>query len=367
MREGFKLAFEEIGNKIAGRGVQIIVGDTELKPDVGLTKTRKLVESDKVNILAGVLSSGTGYAIRDYVHENKIPLVLTVAGGVALTQQLRSPYIFRASFTNSQYIEPFGEWLSKGKGYRKVSILAGDYIAGYEEAGAFAQGFLTGGGEVLQEFYPALGTTDYAPYITAISSEADLVWAFFSGIDAIRFLTQYQEYGLKGKIDLAGNVALINEYVYPKVGDAALGVMGSAPRGDPQSPEFLRFQKAVRAKGVESTFFAENAYEGALFIIKALESVNGDIENTEAFLEALRGTKLTNTPGGTLSFDEFQDVIRDVHVLEVQKVDGKLQLVSVHVFPQTTEFWYMTPKEYMEKTPTYGKLKGKWAGRTKPM
>ena len=113
------------------------------------------------------------------------------------------------------------------------------------------------------------------------------MWAFFSGIDAVCFITQYREYGFNDKIPLTVNIAAINEYVYPQVGDAALGVIGNAPRNNPQSPEFIRFRDTVKTKGVGATFFAKSAYGGGLFIVKTLQAVNGKIKDKEGFLKEL--------------------------------------------------------------------------------
>ena len=98
LRDGFKLYLDEVGNKVAGREILFFNEDDEGKPEVGLVKTRKLVEKDQVHILAGIISSGVAYAVRDYVIEKKAPLVICCAGATKLTQEQRSPFIFRVSF-----------------------------------------------------------------------------------------------------------------------------------------------------------------------------------------------------------------------------------------------------------------------------
>src|SRR5262249_57463838 len=92
---GMKLAFEQRGNRIAGREVQLLVEDDEAKPDVGLTKVRKLIEQEKVAVLTGIVSSAVAYAVRGAVHDAKVPLVITMANSGGLTRDQRSPYIFR--------------------------------------------------------------------------------------------------------------------------------------------------------------------------------------------------------------------------------------------------------------------------------
>ncbi len=367
IREGLKLAFEETGNKIGGREIQIIAEDTEAKPDVALTKARKLVERDRVHLLGGVQNSGEALSVAGYVREQRIPWMITLAGVESLTQSARSPYIFRCSFTTAQYVRPFAEWLAKERHYRKAVLIAFDAVPGYEHIGNFSQAFLTGGGTILQEFYTKLGTTDYAPYLTAINREADLVFCMQGGMDSIHFLKQYQEYGLKNKIPLVGVIALTDEYVISQVGDASLGIVYVNPGGDLQSPRYVKFRNALKPKGVKATNFAELAYEGGLFFVKALQAINGNIEDKEAFLKALRAVKITDSPGGVLSFDEYQNIIRDLNVLEVRKIKGELQSAPIHVIRQSSQFLQYSPEEYMQKKIDFPGMKGKWVGRTSPM
>jgi branched-chain amino acid transport system substrate-binding protein len=127
LRDGFKLYLDEVGNKVAGREILFFNEDDEGKPEVGLVKMRKLVEKDQVHILAGIISSGVAYAVRDYVISKKVPLVICNAGATKLTQDQRSPFIFRSSFANGQQ-DLAGGWYAYAKmGVRKVIMMGSDY------------------------------------------------------------------------------------------------------------------------------------------------------------------------------------------------------------------------------------------------
>src|SRR3990170_1351572 len=145
LRDGFLLYFEEKGNTVSGRKVEIITEDTEGKPDVGLTKAKKLVERDGVKLLAGIISSGVAPPVAAYATEQKVPLIITNAGADALTKQATTPYVFRSSFSNSQNTHVVGEWAYK-KGYRRAVIMGADYGAGWDHAGGFAHTFTQAGG-----------------------------------------------------------------------------------------------------------------------------------------------------------------------------------------------------------------------------
>jgi len=150
--------------------------------------------------MTGIVSSSVAYALRDYIVENKIPLIWANAGAADLTRENGSKYIFRVSFANGQFEYPMGIYTYNELNFRKIVVLASDYAAGHEKAQGFMDGFKSQGGEIVQEIYPPLGTTDYSSYLTQITRDADAVWAFFSGSDAINFVQQYAEYGLKEKM-----------------------------------------------------------------------------------------------------------------------------------------------------------------------
>jgi branched-chain amino acid transport system substrate-binding protein len=343
LRDGFKLYLDEIGNKVAGRQIIFIDEDDEGKPEVGLVKAKKLVEKDQVHILAGIISSGVAYAVRDYVIASKVPLVITNAGANKLTQDQRSPFIFRTSFANGQQ-DLAGGWYAYAKlGARRVIMMGSDYAAGHEKGDGFKKAFQFMGGEVVEEIYPPLGTNDFAPYLAKITNyvgKVDRTWAFFAGSDAIRFVNQYQEYGLKEKLKLFCEEGVTDEANLPSQKDAALGIESYARYCiGYDSPENRKFVKEYRKKyNYDPGSLSEGGYVGAKFIVKALEAVKGKIENQEAFLKALRGVKF-EAPRGPIRFDEHQNVIFNTFIERVEKRDGKYNNEVVYVIPDVNQYW----------------------------
>jgi len=343
LRDGFKLYLDEVGNKVAGRQIIFIDEDSEGKPEVGLVKAKKLVEKDQVRILAGIISSGVAYALRDYVTEKKIPLVITNAGATKLTQEQRSPFIFRTSFANGQQ-DRAGGWYAYAKmGARKVIMIGSDYAAGHEKGDGFKKTFKFMGGEVIEEIYPPLGTNDFAPYLAKIANyvgKVDRTWAFFAGSDAIRFVNQYQEYGLKEKLKLFCEEGVTDEANLPSQKDAALGIESYARYCiGYDSPENKRFVTEYRKKyNYDPGSLSEGGYVGAKFIMKALDAVKGNIENQEAFLKALRSVKF-EAPRGPIRFDGDQNVIFNTFIERVEKKEGKYNNVVVDIIPDVDQYW----------------------------
>ncbi|MBI3015232.1 MAG: ABC transporter substrate-binding protein [Candidatus Tectomicrobia bacterium] len=347
MDNGFKLYLEEIKSQAGGRKIQLITEDTEAKPEIGPIKARKLVERDKVNILAGIIHSGVAYSIRDYVEANKIPLVITNAGAARLTAQDRSSYIFRVSFVNGQQDLAGGWYAYEKAGIRRVIAMAPDYSAGHEKAQGFLKTFKAAGGQVVAEIYPPLATQDFAPFLAQVTSKAgstDAVWAFFAGSDSIRFIKQYAEYGLKDKVKLFVLGDTVDDSFLPSIGDAALGIANYLHYATTlDTSENKKFVAAYRQKYNEDpSMFSEQGYVGARVIAEAIKAVKGNVENREQFLEALRQVQF-EAPRGPFKFDKFQNVIEPVYIRKVEKIGGKLQNVVTDKISDVDQFW--TPKK----------------------
>ena len=347
MDNGFRLYLEEIKSQVAGREIQFIAEDSEAKGDVGLTKARKLIERDQVHLLSGIIHSGVAYAIRGYVETTKIPLVITNAGAARLTAEDRSPYILRVSFANGQQ-DLAGGWYAYAKaGIRRVIMMYPDYSAGEEKAQGFSKTFKAAGGQVVADIRPPLGTPDFAPFLAQVSAKigtADAVWAFFAGSDAVRFVRQYAEFGLKERMKLFVLGDTVDDSFLPAIGDAALGIPNYLHYATTvESPENKKFVAAYRKKHNEDpSMFSEQGYVGARVIVEAIKSVEGKVENREKLLEALRQVRF-EAPRGPFRFDKFQNVIEPVYIRKVEKIGGKLVNVVTDTIPEVDQSW--TPKK----------------------
>jgi branched-chain amino acid transport system substrate-binding protein len=361
MRDGFLLYLSQKGNQFAGRQVELLIEDDEAKPDVGLTKAKRLVERDKVDLLCGIVHSGVALAIAEYVKGQKIPLMIHNAAADALTQQRFNQYIFRSSFSSSQLSHPLGEWAYM-KGFRKAAIVSSDYTAGWEYSGGFARTFTEKGGRIVQEIYLPLGTPDPGPFITAIKTEVDMVYAFHAGADALRFVRRFDEYGMKKRAVLFGAGPLTHDSILPEEGDSALGILCSNTYTTVlDNPANKAFKNAVLKKyNRPATSFTLLGYTGGTMLEKALESIRGNIEDRGSFIKALEKVEILDTPRGPVRFDKYHNIVVDNYMCEVKKIDGELVNSVVDTQKDVSQFWKWSPEEYM-KMPTYSSLKGKWA------
>jgi len=361
MRDGYLLYWSQAGNRAGGRPVENLLENKGTnKPDEGLTKARKLVERDRVHLLGGVISTPVTLALRAYVIDKKMPFIIMNAGADELTKKFRSDYIYRSAFANSDGSHPMGEWAYK-QGYRKATIMGWDFAAGYEQMGGFARTFIDAGGQVIQELYPPIGAPDFAPYLSGIKRDADVVFVFFGGADAPRFINQYAEFGLKGRIPLIGKGYLTDEVFLQRLGDNALGIVTSLQwTAALDTPANKRFLEAYQARYKRpATTFAEQGYLGAQMFHQALEAVKGNVENMEAFLAALKKVEI-DAPRGRVKLDAFHNPIHNIYIRKVERKGGVLQNTVIHTYPNVSQFWKWTPEAYMAM-PAYQELKGKWA------
>ena len=340
--KGVELYLAKIANKVGGREIQLIKEDDEAKPDVGLTKTRKLVERDRVDVLIGPVHSGVALAIRDYIHAQGIPLIVPVAFTRDLTAPGKaSPWLFRVVETSDQGNFPMGIWVFKKTPYRKIVVMASDFVAGRHSAEAFIAAFKGAGGEIVKEIYAPLNTPDFAPYMAQASGlAADAVYAWFAGTDSIRFVKAYQEYGLAGKLPLLGYNTLTDDVLLPTLGDGALGIVTaghySATLDTPENRAFVReYESRYNAW---PTRYVELGYVSAQLVGAAVEALRGEVGDRATFREAIRGAATRiQPPRGAIRFDRFQQVITDVYVMKVERRGNRLVNAIVDQIPNTTQ------------------------------
>jgi len=338
IKDGFFLKMKEAGFRVGDKKIEIIVEDTEAKPAVGVTKARKLVEKDKVDILAGVYSSSVGLAVRDYVDREKVPHI--IQGGsvtLSLSFQKRSPYVYRCSSAAGQYITGFAPYLYKEKGYRKGVVMVPDYSYGHDMLKAFKKDFTRLGGKVIQEIIVPFPTLDFAPYLSKIDSSADFVYGEFAGADAVRLVKQFKNYGMWKKMPLTG-AALTMQELLEAEGDAALGIIGAIfYSAEIDTPENKTFVKGFMAEYKKvATALGACAYEGATAILTTLASIPDNMHDREAFLYALSKVRFVG-PRGPFSFEAMTNsAIHYNYILDVAKKDGKNVLKVLKTIPNTT-------------------------------
>ena len=353
---GTELYLDEIGRQVAGRRIELIVEDDQGDPAAGVTKTRKLVEQDKVHIMTGGVLASTGYAIQPYVDAQKIPTTYPVMAGDELTQHKPARWVVRTGFNASQSQHPFGEWVATTLKYKKVVTLVADYAFGWENVGGFQRTLEEAGGQIVQKIWTPVNAMEFAPYLSLIRRDADAVFALQLARSAIQFVKQYGDAGLKARVPLIGGGQTTDEALLPAMGDEALGIVTplhySAALDTAANKKFgAAFEK--RAGKLPSPN-AELCYTNARWIVEAAKAIDGKVEDREAFLGALRKVDIKDTPRGPVTIDRFGNPVQNIYVRKVERVGGKLQNTVIHTFPAVGQFWKYNPEEYL-KLPVYSR------------
>jgi branched-chain amino acid transport system substrate-binding protein len=322
---GMRYAVEEAGGEVAGRKIELIHEDDEGKPDVGLTKTRKLVLSDRVDVMTGIISSAVALAVAPYLSSQRMPIVLSNAAADALSGEKCDRYVFRVSYSSSQISEPIGLWMAKNAP-KNTYMMVTDFVAAQEFSAAWKRAYIAGGGTVVGESFTPFGRTqDYGPYISqARAANPGAVFATYFAAEALTFVKQYDSFGMKSNIPLFGPVGITPPVLFKAQGPAALGVIQSSNYVvELDHAENRVFRDAYKKKFNEDPEeFSVMGYDAMRFVIEAVKARNGDTKDRNGLVSALEKVSYTG-PRGPMSMAKNRQATQNVYIVKtVQKNDG---------------------------------------------
>jgi branched-chain amino acid transport system substrate-binding protein len=356
MVEGTQFWFDQIKNEISGRKVELVIEDDASNPDVALQKARRLVEQTKVHFLIGNLLANTGLAVANYVKGTGTPYFIPIIAADDLTQRQRIRNVVRvAGYSASAFTHPFGDWALKN-GFKRIAMISQDYSFGHEQCGGFAQVFTESGGQVVAQLWNPLNTSDFSPYLGQLAGmNIDAVFAMQNGADATRLLQQYASFGLKARIPMLGAMNLTDQAVIRTLGSECEGVISSAHFAEgADNPVTQNFVKAyVTRYDKIPSLFGFSMYSGAMWVSRAIEKVGGNVEDRDAFIDAVLRTDLPDSPlGKPVRLDTYGNPVYDVYIRRVVKrPDGKYWNVPIEVYPAVSQFWKYDPETYMKQPP----------------
>ncbi len=331
LQKGFVTYVRQNASRLGGRKIQFFVEDDAGDPRTALQKAERLVSEREVDVVTGVVLSNVAIALRDFFHSAKVPLIISNAAADELTRGESSPYIFRAAYTNYMIGASMGRWFYRNIAKNNVFTAAPNYSAGQEIVAGFITAFERAGGKIGGRVFPPFGTvSDYQPFLSQIQGERpSAVFAFFPGAEAIRFVRQYSEFGLKRTIPLHGAFITDPAPVLNAQGSAAQGIGSSAVWAaelqNQRNARFLATYERLYGKGEPSTF-AATGHNAAQLLDVALRSIKGDTSNQARFLRALKNVGTFQTPSGIFTLDpKTQNPIRNFYLRQARFEDGKWQ------------------------------------------
>jgi branched-chain amino acid transport system substrate-binding protein len=362
MVAGWELYWKEHGGKVAGRTVQTTVYDTASNPAHALDQARHAVEQDGAQMIVGPYLANEGLAVAPYGIQHRIPMFYPTVSADDLSQRQASAYVIKvAGWSSSLPTHAAGEWAYE-QGHRKMVTLANSYAFGYENAGGFAQTFTQKGGKIVDQFWAPLGTTDYTPYISRVqAANPDGLFVEMVGADAVHFLQQWNQLGLKNKIPLIANETTTDQSnirsIAPDVVDGITSFGHFAEgREAPATRAFV--EKYAKAEGVLPSYMATSFYTAAQWIGQAIENVHGNTSDSGTLLRAVREIKLNDSPFGPMTLDRYGAPVENVYVRKVVATSGqsakyaKTWNVVLKTYPRVSQFWTWKPSDYL-KQPVY--------------
>jgi branched-chain amino acid transport system substrate-binding protein len=351
MERALVMYLRERNNTLAGRKVVLSVGDSAGVPAQARTKLQELVEKDRIQVLIGPLATAEALAADDYIRQEKV-LTLSVAAADDMTQRKPNPWFTRGTSTASQCAHPMADYCYKQLKYRRMVVIADDIAYGHEMVAGFQRVFEEQGGKIVQKTFPPLTVPDYGTYLAQLNTKADAVYLGFAGSNGFRYLRQFNEYGLRGKIAAVGGMTALDEAVLRNMGDEALGILTACwYSADLDNPLNRKFAAAFRAEAkYDPGFYAAATYTEAAVLEATLNAIGGKIEDKEAFMKAVRAIKV-DTVRGPVQFDQYGNIVGNVYIRKVERKEGRLVNTVVFTYPNVSQFWTYKPDEYLKAPP----------------
>ncbi len=328
--DGFNLALKHIGPKMGGRDYQVVYGDDQVKPDVGRQVVDKMLESDKVQIMSGIIFSNVLLASVKPILDAGAFYISANAGPTAMAGKQCHPHFFGVAFQNDNNFEGLGQYL-KDKGLKKIYFLAPNYPAGKDMAAGFKRFYK---GEMAAEVFTAFGQLDYSAEIAQLrAAKPDAVVMFYPGGMGINFVKQYSQAGLMSQIPLFTGPGTVDQTTLPAIGEAALGMyIGAMWTEFGENPANKKFVADFEASYNRiPSQYAAMSYDTGRVINAAVEAVGGKIEDKAAFQKALENVKFDSVRG-SFKFTPNHFPVQDYHLAQIEK-DSKGRLVGA--FRQT--------------------------------
>ncbi|HYY37212.1 MAG TPA: ABC transporter substrate-binding protein [Xanthobacteraceae bacterium] len=332
VQAGIKAYMDKNGANVAGKKIDLIIKDDGGVPDNSKRLAQELIVNEKVAIIGSGITP-SAMAIGPLSTQGKTANVVMVSGTSGVINP-NNPYMVRTSFTLGQQSGIIAEWAAKN-GSKKVAIVQSDWAPGAEATAVFTEAFTKAGGQIVETIKVPLANPDFAPFLQrARDANPDTLFVFVPASQAGTFAKQFAERGLdKAGIKLIGPGDIVDDNDLPGMGDSMLGVVTagiySALHNSPTNKEYVAAFK--KANGYRPNFISLGGYDGMHLMYEALKKTQGKTDGA-TLVDAMKGMKW-ESPRGPISIDpETRDIVQNIYIGKVQKVDGELYNVEFATF-----------------------------------
>jgi branched-chain amino acid transport system substrate-binding protein len=326
---GFKLYVQEQGGKLGGREIEYFVVDDESDPAKATDNVNKLLNRDRVDVIVGTVHSGVAMAMAKAVRGSNTLLIVPNAGAGAVTGAMCAPNIFRTSFSNWQTGYATGMAAAQRKHKTAVTI-TWKYAAGDEMVEGFKEAFEKGGGKVLKDLHLPFPNVEFQALLTEIAAlKPEMVFAFYAGGGAVKFVKDYAAAGLNRTIPLYGT-GFLTDGTLEAQGEAAQGILTALHYADnlntPRDNAFrLNYAKTYK---LQPDVYAVQGYDAAQLLAIGLAAVKGDVGKRNEMIAAMQKARI-DSPRGAFTLSKAHNPVQDFYLRKVEGAQNKVAGMAV--------------------------------------
>ena len=343
MKESVELAVEHLGGKVGGLPVEIVYGDDQVKPDVGVQVAEQMLKKDQVDFVSGIIWSNVMMAVVPVVTGAGKIMVGSNAGASPLAGSQCNKLYFSTSWNNDQTPEAMGKFL-QDSGIDDLYVIAPNYQAGKDMVAGLKRYYK---GRIVEENYTKLGQQDYQAEISQLRAKSPkAVFAFYPGGMGIQFLKQYDQAGLRGQLPLY-TVYTVDEISIPAVKDAAVGIYETrywSP--DLKNPANQKFVSDYKKKyGKLPVFYGAQSYDSIMLIDSAIKAVKGNLKDVDGMVKAMEKANF-NSLRGPFEYNVNHHPIQNFYLLKTEKLaNGEIEMrIQKTIFEKHKDAYYQDCK-----------------------
>jgi branched-chain amino acid transport system substrate-binding protein len=329
IENGFKLHVTEQGGKLGGREIEFFKVDDESDPSKATDNVNKLIKRDNVDVIVGTVHSGVAMAMAKVAKDSGTLLIVPNAGADAITGPMCAKNIFRTSFSNWQPGYATGV-VAAQKGYKRAMTITWNYAAGTETVKGFTEAFEKGGGKVVKDLALPFPNVEFQALLTEIAAQKpDVVFAFFAGGGAVKFVKDYDAAGLRKTVPLMGS-GFLTDGTLEAQGPSAQGLITSLHYADNiDTPRNQAFRKAYALSyKANADVYAVQGYDAAQLLASGLTAVKGDAAKRDDLILAMKKT-IINSPRGKLAMSTAHNPVQDFYIREAKGVNNESVGIAV--------------------------------------
>ena len=329
IESGFKLFVQEQGGKLGGREIQYFKVDDESDPSKATDNVNKLIKRDQVDVLVGTVHSGVALAMAKAAKESNTLLIVPNAGADAITGPMCGPNIVRSSFSNWQPGYSTGV-VAAQKGYKRAMTITWNYAAGNETVKGFTEAFEKGGGKVTKDLTLPFPNVEFQALLTEIAAQKpDVVFAFFAGGGAVKFVKDYAAAGLNKTVPLFGS-GFLTDGTLQAQGESAQGIFTTLHYADNlDTPRNNAFRKSYALTyKANADVYAVQGYDAAQILGAGLTAVKGDFSKRDAMTTAMRKTTV-DSPRGKFTISPAGNPVQDMFLRQATGNYNEFRSVAV--------------------------------------